>query len=489
MHVVKGKVLLRDGAYITDFDATMRIQGIYIETTGRLAAVVEPLSEIEFLKAMNDSTRSMDLTAESAALRKTAETVAKFNDEQIRELERRLAKQAAYAGNGAYEESEKNTPPIPISCNFFLEIFFKTDDQERKDNIKGRSAVLDTTLLPDDLRKASVISRGRLTSHNCGVAVALKATPADTAAYETKAVRYSAMTTLVALVQVSLTVRQMNAMSSSTAAARLSLLCIGQQAVMDAFFCLMHLTLGIMVEPLFNSFATAGFVQFCLFGIFELRMLLLTWRARRRGMVDAWTLQTELSALYARFYGALLGSLLICYNLRRYMRALMLILHLFWIPQIVRSCRTDSRPPFLKSYVLGMSITRLVLPLYLFACPTNLLKVAPSVAMSLTLILLVGGQALIVLLQTSLSPRWFIPRQFLPPKYDYFRPVVLKGDIETGDLEDCVICMNPLFDPGSGEPGSIMVAPCDHFFHKHCLERWMAVKMECPSCRRALPIP
>jgi hypothetical protein len=34
-----------------------------------------------------------------------------------------------------------------------------------------------------------------------------------------------------------------------------------------------------------------------------------------------------------------------------------------------------------------------------------------------------------------------------------------------------------------------MVAPCGHRFHSQCLSRWMAVKMECPTCRRLLPSP
>lgn len=32
-----------------------------------------------------------------------------------------------------------------------------------------------------------------------------------------------------------------------------------------------------------------------------------------------------------------------------------------------------------------------------------------------------------------------------------------------------------------------MVTPCDHFFHTGCLQRWMDIKMECPTCRRPLP--
>ena len=32
-----------------------------------------------------------------------------------------------------------------------------------------------------------------------------------------------------------------------------------------------------------------------------------------------------------------------------------------------------------------------------------------------------------------------------------------------------------------------MRTPCNHFYHQHCLQIWMDKKMECPTCRTALP--
>ena len=43
-----------------------------------------------------------------------------------------------------------------------------------------------------------------------------------------------------------------------------------------------------MIEPLFNNFATAGFFEFIVFAIFEMRFLLTVWRAGRVGLTDAW---------------------------------------------------------------------------------------------------------------------------------------------------------------------------------------------------------
>ncbi|CAD7930563.1 unnamed protein product [Amoebophrya sp. A25] len=49
---------------------------------------------------------------------------------------------------------------------------------------------------------------------------------------------------------------------------------------------------------------------------------------------------------------------------------------------------------------------------------------------------------------------------------------------------DCVICMSEL---DWREPVKPVCAPCNHWFHYHCLEQWMQVKMECPTCRNKLP--
>ncbi len=61
------------------------------------------------------------------------------------------------------------------------------------------------------------------------------------------------------------------------------------------------------------------------------------------------------------------------------------------------------------------------------------------------------------------------------------------GDVETGHgSKECVICMSPvpLFPLNAR-----MLTPCGHFFHQHCLTRWMEVKLDCPTCRRQLPPP
>lgn len=77
------------------------------------------------------------------------------------------------------------------------------------------------------------------------------------------------------------------------------------------FWC----TAGIVVEDVFNAFAVAAFFEFVVFAIFEMRYLLLVWRARRANALDPWAAQRELSVLYARFYGVLLAGVFLGYQL------------------------------------------------------------------------------------------------------------------------------------------------------------------------------
>ncbi len=78
-----------------------------------------------------------------------------------------------------------------------------------------------------------------------------------------------------------------------------------------------HTPTGIMLQNLFNAYATVAFFQFVIFAIFEMRYLLSVWRARRSN-ADPWTAQRELSMLYARFYGVLLGGMLLMFQLVKY---------------------------------------------------------------------------------------------------------------------------------------------------------------------------
>ncbi|XVF66807.1 hypothetical protein PTKIN_Ptkin10aG0067400 [Pterospermum kingtungense] len=317
----------------------------------------------------------------------------------------------------------------------------------------------------------------------CFSPLLLNATSVNIEVYYNKAVNYTLMVTFVSFLQVLLLIRQMEQSNTQSGAAKVSILMIGQQAIMDAYLCLLHLTAGILVESLFNAFATAAFFKFVVFSIFEMRYLLAIWKASRpMNNGEGWEImRRELSVLYSRFYGILLGGILVMYEFHNFLRPILLLLYSFWIPQIITNVIRDPRKPLHPHYILGMTITRLAIPLYIFGCPHNFMRIEPDKSWCVCLGVFMGLQASILLLQHYLGSRWFIPRQILPEKYSYYRRL----DPDRNHSTDCVICMTAI--DLTQRSSDCMVTPCDHFFHSGCLQRWMDIKMECPTCRRSLP--
>ncbi|CDY31948.1 hypothetical protein HID58_024569 [Brassica napus] len=318
---------------------------------------------------------------------------------------------------------------------------------------------------------------------DCFSPLLLNATSINVEVYYNKAVNYTLMVTFVSFLQVLLLIRQMEHSNTQSGAAKVSIVMIGQQAIMDSYLCLLHLTAGILVESLFNAFATAAFFKFVVFSIFEMRYLLAIWKATRpSNSGEGWeTMRRELSFLYSRFYGILLGGILIMYELHNYMRWILLLMYSFWIPQIVANVVRDSRKPLHPYYILGMTVTRLAIPLYVFGCPKNFMRVEPSNAWCVGLCAFTGFQAAVLLLQHYFGSRCFVPRKMLPDKYNYYRRL----DHDVNRSRDCVICMATI--DLRRRTNDCMVTPCEHLFHSGCLQRWMDIKMECPTCRRTLP--
>ncbi|KAH0454772.1 hypothetical protein IEQ34_016696 [Dendrobium chrysotoxum] len=314
----------------------------------------------------------------------------------------------------------------------------------------------------------------------CFSPILLNATSLNVEVYYNKAVNYTLMVTFISFIQVLLLIRQMEHSNTQSGAAKVSILMIGQQAIMDAYLCLLHLTAGILVESLFNAFATAAFFKFVVFSIFEMRYLLAIWKASRPlSNGEGWeAMRRELSVLYSRFYGILLGGILVMYEFHSFLRPILFIMYSFWIPQIINNVIRDTRKPLHPHYILGMSATRLAIPLYIFGCPSNFMRIEVDRGWCISLCIFMGFQALILLLQHYLGSRWFIPRKILPEKYSYTR----RPENNTTQATDCVICMTAIdLHQRSSDYMVLMfpvprnfleVTPCDHFFHSGCLQRW-----------------
>ena len=128
-------------------------------------------------------------------------------------------------------------------------------------------------------------------------------------------------------------------------------------------------------------------------------------------------LRRQITMLHLKFYGALIFSILAFWYFGQTNKSLyILLLYSFWVPQIILNIITESRKPLHPYYLYGMSLTRSVAPLYVFAIQNNFLKeVNPDFptepVMCEMLILWIGIQTAILFGQAKYGTRFMIPQR------------------------------------------------------------------------------
>jgi len=274
---------------------------------------------------------------------------------------------------------------------------------------------------------------GTIRSENCNFTAFLNTTAlrTDWDATTSKAINYSFVMMVVCLSQILVLLRQLLHSQSQSTATRISLLCIGWQTNIDALLCLAHIYLSLAVQPLFTAFASVAFFKLLIFCVIEMKYMAIIIQARNsaNGGQSTEVLRRQVAVLHLRFYMALLVTFLFIFYLSdRYRTYYMLTLYSFWVPQIIMNVWTEARNPLHKHYIYGMGISRLVAPMYVYAFPNNFLKEvypeSPTDTWMVQMVVLwVGVQTAILLAQSKYGARFMIPQRFLPPKFDYSRPI------------------------------------------------------------------
>jgi hypothetical protein len=308
---------------------------------------------------------------------------------------------------------------------------------------------------------------------------------------------YVLIANLLAMAQFKVVVNQVDAIDVNNLGIRISpFTLIGQMAI-DVFESILHLMLGLIGRYMFSSLAMVAFFKFVLFSILESRLLIYTVRARLLTGANPNEAEEDLSTAVRRYYSKfhifILSLTMWLLMIPGSFRYILLAMQLYWIPQIVLGAVSGQKPSLNLSYILVMGVTRLYTPIYMFWYSGNFFdgQLYPSIESSAVfcgfLVFLSLTQMVVLILQKTWSPRWFVPLMFLPHVYNYYKPLPDKRtpeDLEQGEagIHECVICMNEV---EKGERPA--VTPCSHIFHANCLADWLEVKMECPTCRRPLP--
>ena len=331
-----------------------------------------------------------------------------------------------------------------------------------------------------------------------------------------RVMRYSFLLNLLLMLYCYCTSKQCyEAEQNDTTAKRISMISLSWNTIWN-FCCFnIHLTYSLQFSE-YGYFAIPACMYFVLWFIFQLKFLLVWWKAKHSHLFPRGNeeVRKALIRFYIKFYLIALVSLITVDKLIANKYTLFAISGLVLIPQIVLNAINKSRNTPSMSFAVLMAVTQAFFPLYIRGCPQNILELKPDVNWATILMWIIFAQIAILFLQRKWGSRFFIPKLWrFWNEHNYYKN--FSDDLEQGENQDgattCCICLNPLSFNGEQEPNNnsesnsrswgrffnsqnnsrvakkYMVTPCGHKYHPRCLKSWMREKLECPFCRAPIP--
>ena len=332
-----------------------------------------------------------------------------------------------------------------------------------------------------------------LTSVSCGFSLNLTADFVDIPRSNQKVSAFLTMFNLGSLFLTRSTVRQIDAVELNNQAQRIAIPTILFLKLGDLIETVSLVFLGMMGQFKFGTFALAAFFKFMIFSILQARLLIYAWKAQLpqgEEPLGPDQLRMAVQRLYNKFHAMVFMSIMLLIIYFDQIKIWTVVYQLYWTPQIIHDIRRGQKTSLTVSYILANCVARLWFPVYIFGFSDTFfdgklyisIPGSPDRWFAFGLIILQALQVGIMMSQKLKGPRWFVPWALLPNVYNYYRSVPV--DEESGAIRECVICMVEIEKIGSVRSA---VTPCMHVFHASCLEQWLEIKMECPTCRRALP--
>ncbi|EUD65650.1 hypothetical protein C922_03898 [Plasmodium inui San Antonio 1] len=334
--------------------------------------------------------------------------------------------------------------------------------------------------------------RGYISSNNCGLFVRLEGNDVDKKHAAAQVTFFSILYNMKSVVELCLFYLQIGRSSENMrSASKVSLLSICLNSFIDLFESLLLLYEVMLSRLLLVHFIFMVLLKFVLFTLMELRYILIIWKANhQQDLQEGWDqLQRKLGTLYKFYYGSILLVIVTFYYVFPVCPYVLLLLYMCWIPQILLDIWKGQRNSINLKIVFALSLCRIFLPVYRFMYSQSIFHLdvfaramdsSNTSTFSILLIVILAVQLFFMSLQRLYGPRHLIDIDLLPHVHNYYKTI--DPNFETG-IPECVICMYDIVL----KDRKYCVTPCFHIFHEKCLQQWMDVKLECPTCRGALP--
>lgn len=277
------------------------------------------------------------------------------------------------------------------------------------------------------------------------------------------------------------------AAQSNFRAKGISLLYIGMNASIDLAMSFWHF--AFIFTDLFSidllSIPSSFSLILCFVAISPLAINV--WKAQHPTATYVRPRQIEESTFKGRYISAVVLAAIGFFVLGPWKKLTILLMHLFFVPQIVMNVYENYRHSLQPAVYVLMAASRFGVVLYYFGYDGNFLVWQPHYEYCWLVGTLLGLQVALLHLQTTRGPRFFLPKSWFSQNFfSYYRSPAEEDMLEP---QDCCICLNPL-NLGmrrDEEGGRTVHTPCNHRYHLTCLQNWIAVNQQCPTCRRDIP--
>ncbi|KJP89676.1 hypothetical protein AK88_00636 [Plasmodium fragile] len=416
---------------------------------------------------------------------------ARYRDE----YERHLSGQA----NGAADHTPQEvaiTPQEEADSTRHGEAGTHHDEEAGRPDDAADGTRPEETVTPDDTSHDDTMGdaphyAGYISSDNCGLFVRLEGDDVDKRYAAARVTAFAILYNIKSIVELGLFYLQIGRSSENMrSASKVSLMSICLNSFIDLFESLLLLYEVMLSRLLLVHFIFMVLLKFILFTLMELRYILIIWKANHQQYLqEGWSqLQRKLATLYKFYYGSILLVIVTFYYIFPLCPYVLLLLYMCWVPQILLDVWKGQRNSINLKVAFALSLCRVFLPVYRFMYSQSIFQLdvfaramdSTNATFSILLIVILAVQLLFMSLQRLYGPRYLVDIDLLPHVHNYYKTI--DPNFETG-IPECVICM---YDIVLKEK-KYCVTPCFHIFHEKCLQQWMDVKLECPTCRGALP--
>ncbi|CAD2086168.1 E3 ubiquitin-protein ligase, putative [Plasmodium vinckei brucechwatti] len=332
---------------------------------------------------------------------------------------------------------------------------------------------------------------GVLSSSDCNIEISLEGYGEDNSYFSKKVTNFVLMYNIKSLIELGLFYKQIKNSENMRSTSKVSIISICLNSYIEIFEALLLLYQVLFSKLLLTSYMAMIILKFLLYTFMEIRYILIIWKANNshHSANNNWEyMQRQLSILYKYYYSFVLLLIAIFYYIFPYFPYLILLIYLCWVPQICLDIWKGQHKSISLNFVFLLSICRIFLPVYIFIYPYNIFQLdifsnvgdLSNSTFSFLIIFFISIQLLFMYIQRIYGPRYFFNTSLLPHVHNYYQN--LDPNFEAG-IPECVICMYNIILNNT----KYCVTPCYHIFHEKCLQQWMNIKMECPTCRGPLP--